>query len=263
MRWNNRVVNLFTKGSHHWNLSVIHIVLNLFHQGKGNRNIGLNSHYLVIFSNLRDKLQIFTLAKQMYPGETAWFIKQYEEAVRRPFFYLFVDLKPTTQDSCRLRTNVLPGEERFEQGEVQDNVSQALLGYLKQQTLMAPQIIPEVQRLEINMDNLLYRADIRDYDKARQYMQLQNRFLTYKHQLPTVPIPSRNYTNTTWTTGANSYHCSDQPRTNNASPHSRTTGNYAKWLQFKHRILDQGSVIYSMDRETRLVRYLLYLFILK
>ena len=106
----NRVVNLFTRGSHHRNLSVIYIVQNLFHQGKGNRSISLNSHYLVLFKNPRDKLQILTLAKQMYPGQTAWFMKQYEDAVQRPFGYLFVDLKPTTQDSCRLRTNVLPGE---------------------------------------------------------------------------------------------------------------------------------------------------------
>ena len=32
----NRMVNLFTKGSHHRNLSIIYIVQNLFHQGKGN-----------------------------------------------------------------------------------------------------------------------------------------------------------------------------------------------------------------------------------
>ena len=37
------------------------------------------------------------------------------------------------------------------------------------------------------MDNLLYRADLGDNDKARQYMQLQNRLLTYKHQLNSVP----------------------------------------------------------------------------
>ena len=35
----NRIVNLFTKGSHHRNLSVIYTVQNLFHQGKGNRSI--------------------------------------------------------------------------------------------------------------------------------------------------------------------------------------------------------------------------------
>ena len=63
-----RILNLFTHGSHYRNLSVIYIVQNLFHQGKGSRSISLNSHYLVLFKNPRDKLQILTLAKQMYPG---------------------------------------------------------------------------------------------------------------------------------------------------------------------------------------------------
>ena len=77
----NRIVDLFTKGLHHRNLSVIYIVQNLFHQGKSNPSISLNSHYLVLFRNPRDKLQIVTLAKQMYQSETAWFIKKYEEAL--------------------------------------------------------------------------------------------------------------------------------------------------------------------------------------
>ena len=86
----NRVVNLFTKGSHlHRNLSVVYIVQNLFHQGKANRSISLNSHYLVLFKNLRDKLQSFALSRQMYPSETAWFIKEYKEAVRRPVWISF------------------------------------------------------------------------------------------------------------------------------------------------------------------------------
>ena len=53
-----RIVNLFTKGSHHRNLSVIYIVQNVFHQGKGSRSISLNSHYLVLFKNPRVKLQV-------------------------------------------------------------------------------------------------------------------------------------------------------------------------------------------------------------
>ena len=65
-----RIVNLFTRGSHQRNLSVIDIVQNVFHQGKGSRSISLNSHYLVLFKNPRDKLQVLTLAKQMYPGRT-------------------------------------------------------------------------------------------------------------------------------------------------------------------------------------------------
>ena len=81
----NQIVNLFTRDSHHRNLSVVYIVQNLFYQGKGSRSISLNSHYLVLFKNPRDKLQILTLAKQMYPGYTDLFIKLCNEAVRRPF----------------------------------------------------------------------------------------------------------------------------------------------------------------------------------
>ena len=52
------IVNLFTRGSHHRNLSVIYIVQNLFYQEKDSRSISLNSHYLILFKNPRDKLQI-------------------------------------------------------------------------------------------------------------------------------------------------------------------------------------------------------------
>ena len=90
------IVNLFTGGSHHRNLNVIYTVQNLFHQGKGSRSINMNSHYLVLFKNPRDKVQ---LAKQMYPGQTDFFLNQYEKAVKRPFGYLLIDLRTTAQDN--------------------------------------------------------------------------------------------------------------------------------------------------------------------
>ena len=130
-----RIVSLFTRGCHHRNLSVIYIVQNLFHQGKGSRSISLSSHYLVLFKNPRDKLQVLTLAKQVYPGQTDFFLNQYKEAVKRPFGYLLTHLKTTTQDNCRLRTNVLPSEEGFNQAGFQEKFAEELLKYLKQQTL--------------------------------------------------------------------------------------------------------------------------------
>ena len=187
----NRIVNLFTKGSHHRNLSVIYIVQNLFHQGKGNRSISLNSHYLVLFKNPRDKLQILTLAKQMYPGRTDFFLKQYEEAVRRPYGYLLIDLKTTTQDDCRLRTNVLPGEEGFNQAALEENIPQELLRYLKQQNLSSDPLLPAMQRLQSGMDGTLSRRDLGEDEKAKQFLQLQNRYLTFKQQLNT-PLPARS-----------------------------------------------------------------------
>ena len=184
-----RIVNLFTRGSHHRNLSVIYIVQNLFHQGKGSRSISLNSHYLVLFKNTRDKLQILTLSKQMYPGQTDFFLNQYEEAVKRPFRYLLIDLKTTTQDNCRLRTNVLPSEEGFNQAGFQENIPQELLKYLKQQTLSPVPLLPAMQEIQGNMDDVLSRNDLRDDEKAKRYFQLQNRYLAFKEQLNTRTRP--------------------------------------------------------------------------
>ena len=178
-----RIVNLFTRGSHHCNLSVIYIVKNLFHQGKGSRSISLNSHYLVLLKNPRDKLQILTLAKQMYPGQTDFFLNQCEVAVKRPFGYLLIDLKTTTQDNCRLRTNVLPSEEGFNQAGFQENIPQELLKYLKQQNIATPQVLPAMQEIKGSMDGMLSRNDLREDEKANQYFQLQNRYLAFKEQL--------------------------------------------------------------------------------
>jgi len=63
---NQNVTDLFTKGSHHRNLSVAYIVQNLFNNGK-HRTISLNSHYIVVFKNPRHASQIVHLAKQAYP----------------------------------------------------------------------------------------------------------------------------------------------------------------------------------------------------
>ena len=178
-----RIVNLFTRGSHHRNLRVIYIVHNLFHQGKGNRSISLNSHYLVLFKNQRNKLQILTLAKQMYPGQTDFFLNQYEEAVNRPFGYLLFDLKTTTQDNCRLPTNVLLSEEGFNRAGFQESIPQELLKYLKQQNLATPPVLPAMQEIQGSMDDMLSRNDLREDEKAQQYFQLQNRYLAFKEQL--------------------------------------------------------------------------------
>ena len=170
-----RIVNLFTRGSHHRNQSVIYIVQNLFHQGKGSRSISVKSHYLVLFKNPRDKLQILTLAKQMYPNQMYqidFFLNQYEEAVKRPFGYLLIDLKTTTQDNCRLRTNVLPSEEGFNQAGFQENIPQELLKYLKHQTLSPVPLLPAMQEIQGNMDNMRSRNDLRDGEKVKRYFQL-------------------------------------------------------------------------------------------
>ena len=99
-----RIADLFTRGNHHRNLSVIYIVQNIFHQGKEIRNISLNAHYIVLFKSPRDKQQVSTLARQISPGRVQEFMRSYEKATSRPHGYLMQDLKPTSDDQQRLPT---------------------------------------------------------------------------------------------------------------------------------------------------------------
>ena len=101
------VTELFTKGSHHRNISVIYIVQNLFHQGKEHRTISLNCQYMVLFKNPRDASQINHLARQMYPQNSAYMSDVYNEATKSPFGYLFVDVRQETEENLRLRSNIL------------------------------------------------------------------------------------------------------------------------------------------------------------
>ena len=59
--------DIFTKGGHHRNVSVILIIQNLFHQGRCSRDISLDAKYLVIYKNVRDKNQFAYLVRQVYP----------------------------------------------------------------------------------------------------------------------------------------------------------------------------------------------------
>ena len=105
------ITNLFTRGSHHRNISVIYIVQNLFDTNKEHRTISLNAHYLVIFKNPRDASQIMHLAKQMYPGETKYVQEAFHLATREPHGYLLVDLKQSTPDNLHMHNDhIFPAE---------------------------------------------------------------------------------------------------------------------------------------------------------
>ena len=110
---NEFVSKLFTKGSHHRNLSVMLLTQNIFHQNKHARLISLNTHYMIVFKNVRDASQITNLAKQMYPGNAAYLQESYRDATSRSYSYLMIDLKSDTNDLLRLRTDIFPGEIHY------------------------------------------------------------------------------------------------------------------------------------------------------
>lgn len=100
------ICELFTEGAHHRNLSVVCIMQNLFNKGKENRTMSLNSQYIVLFKNPRDRQQIGVLARQMYPGNSQKLLDAYEKAVSVPYGALVLDLKQTTLESKRFQTDI-------------------------------------------------------------------------------------------------------------------------------------------------------------
>ena len=106
------VLSIFTKMSHHRNLSVLYLTQNIFSkENKYARTMSLNSHYLVLFKNPRDATQFSTLARQMYPNNWKYAVEAYHDATERPYGYLVVDLKPQTNETLRLRTNIFPDDK--------------------------------------------------------------------------------------------------------------------------------------------------------
>jgi len=64
---NDDVGNLFTKGSHHRNVTVMFVTKPIL-QNRHMRTISLNFHYMILFKNPRDAGQFSILARQMYPS---------------------------------------------------------------------------------------------------------------------------------------------------------------------------------------------------
>ena len=103
---NSDICELYTEGSHHRNLSVICLLQNIYHHGRENRTMSLNTQYLVLFKNPRDQLQVMTLSRQMFPHRSYQFMDQFNRATAKPFGHLVIDLKQNTPDYQRLRTDV-------------------------------------------------------------------------------------------------------------------------------------------------------------
>jgi len=65
-----QVCDVFTKGSHNRNISMILITQNLFHQGRYCRDFSLNAKFLVLLKNVREKNEFIFLLVSTRPTWT-------------------------------------------------------------------------------------------------------------------------------------------------------------------------------------------------
>ena len=105
---NSDFEQLFCNLSHHSNCSIIFLTQNLFFKDKSFRTMSLNSHYIVLMKNDRDKQQISILSKQISPYNSSYIIQSYQEATKKPYDYLLLDFRADSQPLIRARSNIFP-----------------------------------------------------------------------------------------------------------------------------------------------------------
>lgn len=107
------ILSLFTVGTHHTNTSVFFLTQNIFSKGKFSRDLSLNSNYIINFKNPRDQLQMQVLARQMFGNKSKYLMESYEDATKKAYGYIFLDLRQETDIRNRVQTGILPYQKRI------------------------------------------------------------------------------------------------------------------------------------------------------
>ena len=80
-----KVLDLFTKESHHKNITVIYICQDMFPSGKYAKTISRNAHYIIAFKNPRDQLGVRNLVQQSFPHEVREVMEVFRDATARDY----------------------------------------------------------------------------------------------------------------------------------------------------------------------------------
>ena len=108
---NSEVHHYVTVMSHHNNMTIIMLMQSIFPKGTYARTISLNCHYMILFSNKRDRNQVKVLGTQLMPGRGAYFNDSYKKATDTAWGYLVIDIHPRSDTLYELRTRIFPDDE--------------------------------------------------------------------------------------------------------------------------------------------------------
>lgn len=111
---NDSILELYTVGSHHLNITVICMFQCLYPTSpKQNfiRECAQNTQHTVLFQNHQKKSQFRTFAYQTFPSNPKFFLEALEDAFSLgPYSYLWYDATPNRHQCLRLRTNIFPND---------------------------------------------------------------------------------------------------------------------------------------------------------
>ena len=131
---------------------------------------------MVLFDNPRDRQQIKTLARQMYPGDSSNFMEKFKKATSRPYGKLILDLRPNVLEKDRF----LNDDSEYNSATTNKNsdnltMKQMYSNQLRQQreTLRYedPYKLKAID-IESEMDKLMKNTTIPDNVKSTKYNKL-------------------------------------------------------------------------------------------
>ena len=103
--------HLFTVLTHHHSCFTVFLSQTLFDKSKELRTLSINTQYMVLFNNPRDRMSVSQLAKQVFPGKVDLLNKAYKEATRgRGYGYILLDFHQKQDDRVRVRSHIYPNE---------------------------------------------------------------------------------------------------------------------------------------------------------
>lgn len=99
--------NMFTRGGHHRNISIILLTQNYFFSGRTALDVRRNTHYLVLFACKQDKKQVSTFAQRLFPAKWKNFMHAYEDAIKPKHGHLLVDMTTGCDEKYMVRARTL------------------------------------------------------------------------------------------------------------------------------------------------------------
>ena len=102
------MVKFVTVNCSHNGITMIVLLHNIFQPGL--RTLSINTHYVVLFKNKRDTLQVETFGRRVMKDRVKYFFACYRKATEKTYGYLFVDMHPKSDDKYVLRTRIFPYE---------------------------------------------------------------------------------------------------------------------------------------------------------
>ena len=106
---NSFIMALFTRLSHHYNLSTILMLQNHTIAGKSSGVLNKNVHYNLLLRSPRDSYSLRSIGMQLNDYKNL--MTAYKDATLEQYSYLLIDSHPKSDPNIRYKTKIFPTDQ--------------------------------------------------------------------------------------------------------------------------------------------------------